>query len=62
VLFMPGAQDPTVNPAATATYAALLTERGFRLTQETVPAGHNLTQRDIDVAAAWLQNNFPTSA
>jgi phospholipase/carboxylesterase len=59
VLFMPGAQDPTVNPADTASYAALLTKRGFRLTQETVPAGHNLTQRDIDVAAAWLRNNFP---
>ena len=62
VLFVPGAQDPTVDRAASDHYAALLASRGFDLTPQTVAAGHNLTQTDLDLATAWLQKHFPTVA
>jgi predicted esterase len=62
VLFMPGQRDPTVQPAATDQYATLLSSRGFRLTRQDVPAGHNLTQADVDTAAAWLQREISSSS
>ena len=58
VLFMPGTHDPTVSPAATVQYAALLIRRGFRLTRRDVPAGHNLTPADVDAAATWFGQHF----
>jgi phospholipase/carboxylesterase len=59
VFFTPGLQDPTVRPAATDGYAALLTQAGYVLTRRDMPAGHNLIQADLDGAVAWLADNFP---
>jgi phospholipase/carboxylesterase len=61
VFFAPGSQDPTVRPAATDAYAALLTAAGYDLTRRDAPAGHNLTQADLDGAVAWMASNFPTA-
>ena len=59
VFFAPGLQDPTVRPATTDAYAALLTQAGYVLTRRDMPAGHNLIQADLDGAVAWLAANFP---
>jgi phospholipase/carboxylesterase len=58
VFFAPGQRDPTVDPAATERYAALLTTRGFALTRYDAPAGHNLTPQDLTQAATWYQERF----
>ncbi|GAB2943414.1 alpha/beta hydrolase [Hymenobacter coalescens] len=62
VFFNPGTRDPTVDPAATERYAALLTAAGFPLTRQDTPAGHNLTQTDVDAAVAWFQQHFAAAA
>jgi phospholipase/carboxylesterase len=61
VYFAAGQHDPTVRPAATEAYAALLTQAGYDLTRRDAPAGHNLTQADLDGAIAWMATNFPTA-
>lgn len=61
VFFAPGAQDPTVRPAATEAYAQLLAQAGYDLTRRDAPAGHNLTPADLDGAVAWLHANFPAA-
>lgn len=61
VYFAAGQQDPTVRPAATEAYAALLTKAGYDLTRRDAPAGHNLTQADLDGAVAWMATNFPAA-
>jgi len=61
VFFAPGLQDPTVRPAATDAYAALLTQAGYVLTRRDMPAGHNLIQADLDGAVAWLAASFPAA-
>jgi phospholipase/carboxylesterase len=61
VFFTPGQHDPTVRPAATDAYAALLTQAGYQLTRRDMPASHNLTQADLDGAVAWLATNFPAA-
>ena len=58
VLLLTGTHDPTVRPAATDAYAALLTQRGFQLTRTDVPGGHQLTETDVTTAAAWLRQHF----
>lgn len=62
VFFNPGSRDPTVDPAATARYAALLTGAGFQLTRHDTPAGHNLTQADADGGIAWFRQHFAAPA
>ncbi|RZK19273.1 MAG: alpha/beta hydrolase [Hymenobacter sp.] len=59
VYFAPGSHDPTVRPDATDAYAALLTAAGYQLTRRDAPAGHNLTQTDLDGAVVWLYQHFP---
>jgi predicted esterase len=62
VFFNPGSRDPTVDPAATERYAALLSAAGFQLTRQDTPTGHNLTQADADAGIAWFRQHFTTSA
>jgi predicted esterase len=62
VFFNPGSRDPTVDPAATERYVALLTTAGFQLTRQDTPAGHNLTQADVDAGIAWFGQHFAASA
>jgi phospholipase/carboxylesterase len=59
VYFAAGQHDPTVRPAATEAYAALLTSAGYDLTRRDAPAGHNLTPADLAGATAWMAANFP---
>jgi phospholipase/carboxylesterase len=61
VYFAAGQQDPTVRPAATEAYANLLTTAGYDLTRHDAPAGHNLTQADLDGAVNWMAKNFPAA-
>jgi phospholipase/carboxylesterase len=58
VYFAAGQHDPTVRPAATEAYAALLMQAGYQLTRRDAPTGHNLTQADLDGATAWMSTNF----
>ncbi|RYY15202.1 MAG: carboxylesterase [Cytophagaceae bacterium] len=61
VYFAPGRHDPTVRPAATDAYAALLTAAGYQLARHDALAGHNLTPADLDGAVAWLHQHFPAA-
>ncbi|MBO9731213.1 MAG: alpha/beta hydrolase [Chitinophaga sp.] len=58
VFMSSGAQDSTVNPAATAAYASLLSANGFDVSTYTVNTGHNLVQQDITLAAEWMHHHF----
>ncbi|WP_210515951.1 alpha/beta hydrolase [Hymenobacter terricola] len=58
VLFSPGTHDPTVAPAASAHYAALLALAGFDLTRWDAEGGHNLTPADVTTAASWFRQHF----
>ncbi|MDR6567873.1 MULTISPECIES: alpha/beta hydrolase [Chitinophaga] len=58
VFMSAGTQDGTVDPAATAAYATLLNSNGFKVSTFDIPAGHNLVQRDITLAAEWMKDNF----
>ena len=54
VLILSGAMDPIV-PAENATgLAAQLQAAGAAVTHETLPAGHALSQADVNLARAWL--------
>jgi phospholipase/carboxylesterase len=54
VLLFSGAADPMVPAAARDRLAAVLGQAGAAVSHEVVPAGHNLTQRDLALAAQWL--------
>jgi phospholipase/carboxylesterase len=53
-----GAQDPTINPADTTRYIALLQDAGFRVTPHTLSTGHNLGAEDLHLSIEWFQKNF----
>lgn len=54
VLILSGAADPIVPAADAGTLAALLKERGAAVRHEILPAGHGLTQADVQQTKAWL--------
>jgi phospholipase/carboxylesterase len=54
VLMLSGAADPIVSPAQRDQLAGLLRDAGADLQYEVLPAGHNLTQQDLALAADWL--------
>ncbi|MGB7259932.1 MAG: alpha/beta hydrolase [Pseudolabrys sp.] len=55
VLLLSGATDPMIPLAGANRLAAVLKAAGADLTHETLPAGHNLTQKDISLATQWLE-------
>ncbi len=61
VLLSNGRRDPIVPTAQADRLAALLREAGADVTVAWQPAGHELTQQDIDDARRWLdsRNSLP---
>ena len=60
VLILSGAMDPIV-PAENAEHLARqLAQAGARVTHRVLPAGHGLSQVDIDLARAWLGDPTPS--
>jgi phospholipase/carboxylesterase len=58
VFMSSGTADGTVDPAATAAYASLLSANGFKVSTHDINTGHNLVQQDITLAAEWVANYF----
>ncbi len=55
VLIASGSQDPMVSTAQRERLARLLRDGGADVTVSVEPAGHGLTQSDIDTARHWLR-------
>lgn len=55
VLALNGMADPIATPAIAGRIAALLREAGADVDARMLPAGHGLTQADVDAAAAFLR-------
>ena len=54
VLIVSGAQDPIAPTSNAAQLASQLGERGATVDHRIVPAGHGLTQADVNLAAAFV--------
>ena len=54
ILLLSGAADPIVPAANAARLAAMLAGNGAVVRHETLPAGHGLSQADVTIAKAWL--------
>ncbi|ALA16136.1 MULTISPECIES: alpha/beta hydrolase [unclassified Chelatococcus] len=54
VLMLSGSADPIVPADDAAWLAGLLREAGATVQHEVLPAGHGLTQADINLSARWL--------
>ena len=54
ILMSNGRADPLIPAAQAATLADLFRRCGADVTLEWQPGGHNLTKRDLEVAAQWL--------
>ena len=57
-----GCADPTIQPAATKAYAALLKNAGFDVTDYSLPAGHPLTRQDLQLSVEWFGKHFPEAS
>jgi phospholipase/carboxylesterase len=55
VLALNGMADPIATPAIAARIVALLRDAGAAVDARMLPAGHGLTQADVDAAAAFLR-------
>jgi phospholipase/carboxylesterase len=55
VLILSGAADPLVPADNAARLAVMLEEAGAAVRHEIVSAGHNLSQTDVTLAHAWLE-------
>jgi phospholipase/carboxylesterase len=54
VLILSGTMDPIAVPDNAARLASALADAGARVAHRTLPAGHQLSQGDVDVAREWL--------
>ena len=59
VLMLSGIADPIVPAANAMALADRLRTYGARVTHETLPAGHGLTQADVVQAQDWIGLHFP---
>ena len=55
ILIVSGAMDPIVPADNAARLAASLRAVGGQVRHEVLPAGHGLTQADIDLARGWIE-------
>jgi len=56
VLLLSGSADPIIPAASRDRLVAVLQSAGADLTYKALPAGHNLTQDDLTLAAHWLEH------
>jgi phospholipase/carboxylesterase len=56
ILIISGTHDMIVPLANAQRLAALLREGGAEVDHQTLPAGHALTEQDIDTAKLWFQH------
>ena len=54
VLIVTGARDPIAPAANAARLKAMLEQRGALVDHRTLPAGHELSEADVDLARQWL--------
>ena len=59
VLMLSGIADPIVPAANAGALADRLRASGARVTHETLPAGHGLTQADMELTGHWMDQCFP---
>jgi len=57
-LILSGQHDPLIPSGSTERLAALLREAGAEVSYQAVPAGHGLTQADLDHARRWLGSDL----
>ena len=62
VLLLSGAMDPIVPADNAARLAALLGASGAEVEQRVLPAGHGLSQADVNLARDWIGRLAPASA
>jgi len=62
VLLLSGAMDPIVPEENAARLAALLKRANAEVTHRTLPAGHGLSQADINLSREWIDSAVATSA
>jgi phospholipase/carboxylesterase len=58
VFMSSGSMDQTVDPTSTKLYVAALSKGGFEVNDVSLPAGHNLTNEDVDLAVDWFKASF----
>jgi phospholipase/carboxylesterase len=56
VMIASGAQDPIATPEKAARLTSLLQHHGAIVEHHTLPAGHELSQADVTLARAWMEN------
>jgi phospholipase/carboxylesterase len=57
VLILSGAMDPMVPTENVVRLAGLLRSAGAEVQHETLPAGHQLTQADLQLLSRWIAEN-----
>jgi phospholipase/carboxylesterase len=55
VMIISGATDPMMSPEGAARLASVLQRDGAMVEHRTLPAGHELSQTDVDLARTWLR-------
>lgn len=58
VFMSSGNQDPTVELHDISAYTEILESSGFTVDSKILPAGHNLTRTDLELAAGWFAEHF----